>query len=75
MVPGRCTLSSSTTSPVRDAKAPMLHLATARNSTATHHESRLDILEKILKPRTLGDFADSTALVPADAGNHDPRRA
>ncbi len=40
----------------------VLHLATVRDSTAIHHESRLDILEKILKPRTLGDAADPTAL-------------
>ena len=40
----------------------VLHLAMVRDSTAIHHESRLDILEKILKPRTLGDAADPTAL-------------
>ncbi len=39
-----------------------LHLATIRDSSAVHAESRLDIAERILKPRTLGDFADPNAL-------------
>lgn len=39
-----------------------LHLATVRNSTAFHTESRLDLAERILKPKTLGDMADPNAL-------------
>lgn len=39
-----------------------LHLSTVRDSTAFHAESRLDIAERILKPRTLGDVADPNAL-------------
>lgn len=39
-----------------------LHLSTVRDSTAFHAESRLDIAERILKPKTLGDVADPTAL-------------
>lgn len=38
------------------------HLETVRDSTAFHAESRLDIAERILKPRTLGDVADPNAL-------------
>lgn len=39
-----------------------LHLVTVRDRTASAAESRLDIAERILKPRTLGDVADSVAL-------------
>ena len=39
-----------------------LHLKTVRDSTAIHAESRLDLAERILKPRTLADFADPNAL-------------
>jgi integrase len=38
------------------------HLQTVRDSTAFHAESRLDIAERILKPRTLGDVAEPNAL-------------
>jgi len=38
-----------------------LHLATVRDSSAMHAESRLDLAERILKPRTLGDVADPNA--------------
>lgn len=38
------------------------HLATVRDRTAASAESRLDIAERILKPRTLGDMADPVAL-------------
>ena len=40
----------------------VLHLATLRDKTAAAAESRLDIAERILKPRTLGDIADPAAL-------------
>lgn len=40
----------------------ILHLATVRNSTAVHAESRLDLAERILKPKTLGNMADPNAL-------------
>lgn len=40
----------------------VLHLATVRDKTAAAAENRLDIAERILKPRTLGDMADPTAL-------------
>lgn len=40
----------------------VLHLMTVRDSTASHAESRLDIAERILKPRTLGDVAEPNAL-------------
>ncbi len=40
----------------------VLHLATVRNSTAAHAESRLDLAERILKPKTLGDIANANAL-------------
>jgi len=39
-----------------------LQLATLRDGSATDAESRLDIAERILKPRTLGDMADQNAL-------------
>lgn len=39
-----------------------LQLVTVRDSTAMHAESRLDLAERILKPRTLGDMADPNAL-------------
>ncbi len=39
-----------------------LHLATVRDSTAFHAESRLDIAERILNPRWLGDVSDPNAL-------------
>ena len=40
----------------------VLHLTTVRDGTAIHAESRLDLAERILKPRTLGDVADPNAL-------------
>jgi integrase len=40
----------------------VLHLATVRDSTSIHAESRLDITERILKPKTLADVADPNAL-------------
>ncbi|CAN5360154.1 hypothetical protein BH11PLA2_BH11PLA2_38470 [soil metagenome] len=40
----------------------VLHLASVRNSTSQHAESCLDITERILKPKTLGDVADGGAL-------------
>lgn len=39
-----------------------LHLATVRDVTAMHAESRLDIAERIMKPRILGDLADPNTL-------------
>ena len=39
-----------------------LHLMTVRDSTAMHAESRLDLAERILRPKTLGDMADPNAL-------------
>jgi len=39
-----------------------LHLATIRDNSAVHAESRLDIAERILKPRTLNDVADPNSL-------------
>ena len=39
-----------------------LHLATLRVKSAIDAESRLDVAERILKPRTLGDVANSEAL-------------
>ena len=39
-----------------------LHLATVRDSTAFHAESRLDLAERILKPKKLGEIADPNAL-------------
>lgn len=39
-----------------------LHLITVRESTAIHAESRLDLAERILKPRTLGDVVHANAL-------------
>ena len=39
-----------------------LHLATVRESTARHAESRLDLAERILKPKTLSDMADPNAM-------------
>jgi hypothetical protein len=36
-----------------------LHLSTLREKSATDAESRLDVAERILKQRTLGDVADS----------------
>lgn len=40
----------------------VLHLTTVREKTAAAAESRLDIAERILKPRTLGEVADPSAL-------------
>ena len=40
----------------------VLHLTTVRDGTAIHAESRLDLAERILKPRTLVDVADPNAL-------------
>lgn len=39
-----------------------LHLATVRDSITVHAESRLDLAERILKPKTLADVADPNAL-------------
>lgn len=39
-----------------------LHLSTLREKSAIDAESRLDVAERILKPRTLGDVANSEAL-------------
>jgi hypothetical protein len=39
-----------------------LHLSTLREKSAVDAESRLDVAERILKPRTLGDVADSESL-------------
>jgi len=40
----------------------VLHLATLRDSSAAHTESRLDLAERILKPRRLTDIADANSL-------------
>lgn len=40
----------------------VLHLATVRDSTTIHAESRLDLAERILKPKTLAAVADPNAL-------------
>lgn len=40
----------------------VLHLTTVRDSTASHAESRLDLAERILKPRTLGKVAEPNSL-------------
>lgn len=40
----------------------VLHLATVRDGTAAHAESRLDLAERILRPKTLGDVAAPNAL-------------
>jgi integrase len=40
----------------------VLHLRTVRDSTAMHAESRLDLAERIVRPKTLGDMADANAL-------------
>jgi integrase len=39
-----------------------LHLSTLREKSAVDAESRLDVAERILKPRTLGDVANSESL-------------
>ncbi len=39
-----------------------LHLATVRDRTALHAESRLDLAERIMKPRTLSEMADPNSL-------------
>jgi integrase len=44
-----------------------LHLATVRDSTGIHAESRLDLAERILRPKTLGDMADSNSLLQLQA--------
>lgn len=55
----------------------VLHLATVRDGTAVHAESRLDLTERILKPKTLGDVADPNALQQLQArflaGSHSRR--
>lgn len=38
------------------------HLATLRDNTAMHAESRLDLAERIMKPKTLGGLAEPNAL-------------
>ncbi|MEZ5941160.1 MAG: site-specific integrase [Planctomycetaceae bacterium] len=40
----------------------VLHLTTVRDGTATHAESRLDLAERILRPKSLGDIANPNAL-------------
>ena len=40
----------------------VLHLMMVRDATAIHAESRLDLAERILKPKTLGDIADPNVL-------------
>ncbi len=40
----------------------VLHLMTVRSSTAIHAESRLDLAERILKPKVLMELADTNAL-------------
>jgi len=40
----------------------LLHLSTVRETTAFHAESRLDLAERILKPKTLGEIADPNTL-------------
>ena len=40
----------------------VLHLATVRDRTAKHSESRLDLAERILKPKKLKDMAEPAAL-------------
>ena len=40
----------------------VLHLMTVRDGTAAHAESRLDLAERILRPKTLGDVANPNAL-------------
>lgn len=40
----------------------VLHLNSLRASTAIHAESRLDLAERILRPKTLGEIADPNAL-------------
>lgn len=37
----------------------VLHLNTLRDSSAIHAESRLDLAERVLRPKTLGDLADA----------------
>lgn len=55
-----------------------LHLQTLRTNTATHAESRLDIAELIVKPKTLGELANPTALQTLQsrllAGAHSRRK-
>lgn len=40
----------------------VLHLASVRNRTALDAENRLDIAERIMKPKTLGEFAQTSVL-------------
>ncbi len=40
----------------------VLHLRTVRDSTAMHAESRLDLAERVVRPKTLGDMADPNTL-------------
>lgn len=40
----------------------VLHLETLRDSSAIHSESRLDLAERVMRPKTLGDLADANAL-------------
>jgi len=55
-----------------------LHLATVRDSTASHAENRLDLAERILKLKTLGDIADPNSLQQLQArllaGAHSRRK-
>lgn len=39
-----------------------LHLSTIRDNSAMHAESRLDLAERIVKPRSLGDLANPNSL-------------
>ncbi len=56
----------------------VLHLSTVRDSTAAHAESRIDLAERILKPKTLGDVADPNSLQQLQAqllaGAHSRRK-
>lgn len=45
-----------------------LHLSTVRESSAIHAESRLDLAERILRPKKLGDVATATAMQQLQAG-------
>ncbi len=55
-----------------------LHLAMLRDNSAIHAESRLDLAERIIRPRTLGDVADTNTLQQLQAsllaGNESRRK-
>ncbi|SFJ58376.1 Phage integrase family protein [Planctomicrobium piriforme] len=56
----------------------ILHLMTLRDGSASHSESRLDLAERILKPKKLGDMAEPSALQQLQAqlltGSHSRRK-